>query len=577
MQISSTELAAYIEEILGDIPALRPKYLPITSENDLLSAFQDGILLAHYIKAVNPTLLDLPTIIPNGTEPTMNTLNVCVSALVRGGFTPEISNENETEMEFTPGAGGSETTITAEDFFHKNPTAVMNALRLLARAHLLREVSVLKHPQLIHLMEPGESLGAFLGLKEEILLTRWVNHQLAKGVFSTRRLNDLSVDLTDSEIYFALMHQISSSITDVERQRNVLDLIDSAKMVPEEERTGKVLEIARLLLGPPSPGFTALVTAQSIIDGQTLSNIALLTALFTRYLFIHLPSEPESRFLLLNRIASIENTAHNLSEKLITTASLLGQLESELAYERHTSTAEILSLKQELEKTRQEHQTASTRMRDELQDKLNAELEALTKKHMVEVAGLMTRVSEMQVKLEGAQVKEEKKKEMGRMGRMEALGTAQKLDDARETLRAQVAAVGGEGIEAPTVSAPTTPTDGAVPAQVSMTPTVPTKVTEQQYQFLLKAYEQLTSFVKDVLDENHQQKTSIYILTVKQQQSDKNITAEFFLFPAHIFAKINDLMAEKIRQFSENMINDQRAGVKKEKEKKKGVTPTLLP
>lgn len=53
-----SEVAAYSEHItnvLRDRKILFPKYLPITVENDLITACRDGVLLGHLISIAKPT------------------------------------------------------------------------------------------------------------------------------------------------------------------------------------------------------------------------------------------------------------------------------------------------------------------------------------------------------------------------------------------------------------------------------------------------------------------------------------------------------------------------------------------
>lgn len=80
------------------------------------------------------------------------------------------------------------------------------------------------HPELVRLLNEGETLHDFLKLSPEEILLRWFNYHLNKAGYD-KKITNFSGDIKDSEKYTILLNQLNSSVCD----KSVLNETDLSK------------------------------------------------------------------------------------------------------------------------------------------------------------------------------------------------------------------------------------------------------------------------------------------------------------------------------------------------------------
>jgi plastin-1 len=108
------------------------------------------------------------------------------------------------------------------------------------KLHLLENINLKSHPELVRLLEANETLSDLLKLSSEDLLLRWFNYHL-KNANSKKRVNNFNNDIKDSEAYTILLNRIKPdqcdtanlNITDVtQRATNVLSNVKKLGVQP---------------------------------------------------------------------------------------------------------------------------------------------------------------------------------------------------------------------------------------------------------------------------------------------------------------------------------------------------------
>uniref|UniRef100_A0A183BXU1 Calponin-homology (CH) domain-containing protein n=1 Tax=Globodera pallida TaxID=36090 RepID=A0A183BXU1_GLOPA len=98
--------------------------------------------------------------------------------------------------------------IDADDLAKGKPHLVLGLLWQIIRIGLFREIDLVHVPGLFRLLKDGETLDDLRRISPEQILMRWVNYHMEKAGVS-RRLSNFTTDVTDSEIYTYLVHQIA--------------------------------------------------------------------------------------------------------------------------------------------------------------------------------------------------------------------------------------------------------------------------------------------------------------------------------------------------------------------------------
>jgi len=137
------------------------------------------------------------------------------------------------------------------------------------RAELLQNISVSGHPELVRLLEDGESLLHLCQEGPEAILMRWVNYHIKKAG-SDRTVTNWTSDLKDSECFLLVLSQIGKKLVDQESITEALKTSDLHK------RAFAVVYNADRM------GCAKFITANDIINCRAHINLAFLANLFNR-------------------------------------------------------------------------------------------------------------------------------------------------------------------------------------------------------------------------------------------------------------------------------------------------------
>ncbi|XP_041466939.1 plastin-3-like [Lytechinus variegatus] len=251
---SKEETAAFTRYIndglnLTNDPALASK-LPISVESGLFEAVVDGILLCKMINSSVPNTIDERVI-------TTTKLNKFTQL------------ENLTlALNSAKAIGCSVINIDPMDIQNKTKHLVLGLVWQIIRIGLFANIDLQFRPELILLLNEGETLDDLKKLSPEELLIRWVNYHLEQDG-STRRIKNFSEDIKDSEVYYCLMRQIAPKDIELSYTHMNRPSMDS--------RAEEVLNNAELL------DCRAFVTPKDIVSGNSKLNMAFVANLFNHH------------------------------------------------------------------------------------------------------------------------------------------------------------------------------------------------------------------------------------------------------------------------------------------------------
>ena len=167
------ECTAFVEFIngkLGDDADLA-HVLPITEISDLFSAVADGTLLCKLLNVAVPETID----------------ERAVNFGARSTF-HFIENQNLV-LSAAKSVGLTVVNMGSQDMIEGRPHLVLGLIWQMVKMTLLSAINLKAHPEMIRLLEPGETLEDLLKLPPEKLLLRWVNFHLAAAGHSKRITN----------------------------------------------------------------------------------------------------------------------------------------------------------------------------------------------------------------------------------------------------------------------------------------------------------------------------------------------------------------------------------------------------
>ncbi|TPX61174.1 hypothetical protein PhCBS80983_g01319 [Powellomyces hirtus] len=513
--------AEHIRNLFADVAELSPKYIPVTKET-FFSKFQDGVLLAHIINSIkaNSVLISkLNTHIdathlngvangetnhPEQTKAILeatNNLNICIEAAKKVAVV---------------------VNVAAEDFLRKKPDLVLGVMWQLIRSYLLSEVNLPSHPELIRLLEPGESLTHLIGLSNEQVLLRWVNFHLARSG-SAKRISNFSKDISDSEAYILLLQQVCPWNKQRELEECLSPLYGVA-LNEKEARAAGVLQAAEKL------GCRKFATAGDIASGHARLNVLFVATIFAKHIGIHLPTEDEAR-AAVQRLGEAEADNSMYRSRIIELEKTVAALNFDLE-EHRAAHAKTISTFEEKLKTDTEGFKHSM---DELRFEKEQESESWEEK-MVDLQARFAALRDDQDKAVASQAdvrtfivsKLRAVKEMLAQHVKEA-----QADGGLEAKFAKLLGSSNNCAEDENVDALIDAAVADASAAVEFKP--PAAGMEEELRNLSA---DLQGFVKDILDENRQQKKLITVLASKAEQHEK----------------INNLLGDKIKVYSEAQI-----------------------
>jgi len=158
------------------------------------------------------------------------------------------------------------TNVGATDLINgeKAPCIVLGIFWQLVKLHLLNSINLKNHPELIALLEDGETLADLLKLPPEQLLIRWFNYHLKKA--GHKKINNLAGDVADSDAYLTLLNQL-------DKKQNGLEALGEKDLV---KRAGAVIANAENL------GVKRMIKPADIKAGNPKLNLAFTAAIFNQ-------------------------------------------------------------------------------------------------------------------------------------------------------------------------------------------------------------------------------------------------------------------------------------------------------
>jgi plastin-1 len=253
---SEEEMSAFAEHLnqsLKEDKELK-HLLPIeTKGTDLCRKVYDGLLLSKFINVAIPGTIDERALNKPKPPAKLSLFQV---------------NENQNLcIEAAKSIGVITTNVGAQEMTNgeKFPHLVLGMVWQLVKIQLLNSISLKSHPELIRLLEEGETLEDLMKLTPEQLLLRWFNYHLKKAGHP-KRVKNFSGDVKDSEAYTVLLHQIAPGTCD----KSALGVADP------EGRAQKVLGNAAKL------NVKSFLKAKDIASGNPRLNLAFTAAIFNQ-------------------------------------------------------------------------------------------------------------------------------------------------------------------------------------------------------------------------------------------------------------------------------------------------------
>ncbi|CAM9608766.1 unnamed protein product [Ectocarpus fasciculatus] len=229
---------------------------------DLFDSFKDGVLMCRIVcLAIPGSIADTNINAPTEDEPL---------SLYK-------ANENlNVALEAAENHGLQVVNIGATDIIQGRPASILGLTWQLIRIHLLAQINLKGCPDLIHLMEEGESKEAFFELPVEEVLLRWFNHHLRWGG-SERRVANFGDDLADGRCYVTLIKELNDKFKGEE--------VDPAQ--DEDAKRAQFRRACLVISGAEGIGLAPLIRANHITGKAHLYNVAFVAQLLNRRPRIH--------------------------------------------------------------------------------------------------------------------------------------------------------------------------------------------------------------------------------------------------------------------------------------------------
>jgi len=230
--------------------------LPIALDGaDLFSKVFDGLLLGKFVNKIKEDALDT------------RALNYAKKGKSLSLF--KINENLNLVINSTRSLGVHVHNVGCGDINDvRNPSLVLGLLWQMVKMHLLSDINLKAHPELIRLLREGESMEDFLKLSAEEILKRWMNFHLAESG-SSKRIDNFSGHVKDSEAYAIVMEQVAPpNLKNQVPKGKVLDLKGNSN------RAATAIEHAQTL------GCRPFVKPKDIASGNPKLNLAFVADLF---------------------------------------------------------------------------------------------------------------------------------------------------------------------------------------------------------------------------------------------------------------------------------------------------------
>lgn len=182
---SEEEKQAFSEHInfcLSSEPLLA-RHLPLNPDSmDLFEKCNDGLLMCKLINLAVPDAIDDRAL---NTNATMNVYQ-------------KTENQN-LALNAAKAIGCQVINIGAQDLIEGRPILILGLVWQIIKIQLLSQITLVNFPELVLLLEEGETMQDLMRLHPELILLRWLNYHLRKGG-SPRVAKNFGSDLAVSYI-----------------------------------------------------------------------------------------------------------------------------------------------------------------------------------------------------------------------------------------------------------------------------------------------------------------------------------------------------------------------------------------
>jgi len=236
--------------------------LPMSQDgSDMYEKMDDGILLCKIINLAAPDTID--------------------ERVINKGKKISIFKQHENLTLARNSASSVGCVIIGMDSHNLNSEAnkkwlVLGLIWQLIKMYLFKQITISQVPGLVSLLREGEELSELMKLSPEQLLLRWVNYQLEKAG-SSRRANNFSGDIKDSEIYTELLAQVAPDGSGVNKfAMKKEDLLERAETMLEQAEKINCRQF---------------VTPKDVVKGHERLNLAFVANLFNMHPGLEPPAE----------------------------------------------------------------------------------------------------------------------------------------------------------------------------------------------------------------------------------------------------------------------------------------------
>lgn len=227
--------------------------LPMQEAEHLFSVVKDGVLLCKLVNKAAADTVDDRVINKPASGKDLNPW--------------QVSENHQLFINSAKAIGCNVINCGPNDLSVGTPHIVMGIVWQIIKVALLQDINLKACPQLVRLLEDGETLESLLKLPAEQLLIRWVNFHL-KNAESKRRIANFSGDIKDSEVYTILLNQIAPNKECSLSPLNESDTTKRAELV---------------LIEADKINCREFVTPKDIVSGNAKLNLAFVANLFNNH------------------------------------------------------------------------------------------------------------------------------------------------------------------------------------------------------------------------------------------------------------------------------------------------------
>lgn len=189
---SEEEKQAFSEHInicLGEDPLIGRRLLPLNPDSmDLFEKCNDGLLMCKLINLAVSDAIDERAL---NVNPTMNVYQ-------------KTENQN-LALNAAKAIGCQVINIGAQDLIEGRPILILGLIWQIIKIQLLSQITLQNFPELVLLLEEGETMQDLMRLHPELILLRWLNYHLRKGG-SSRVVRNFGNDLAVSDYFLFVVH-----------------------------------------------------------------------------------------------------------------------------------------------------------------------------------------------------------------------------------------------------------------------------------------------------------------------------------------------------------------------------------